>query len=32
MTALSFGLAVENFAPADRAPDIDVIVAYGHDL
>ena len=29
MTALKFGLAVENFTPAPRVPDLDAIVAYG---
>jgi probable F420-dependent oxidoreductase len=28
MTALKFGLAVENFTPAPRVPDLDAIVAY----
>ncbi len=29
MTRLKFGLAVENFTPAPRVPDLDAIVAYG---
>jgi hypothetical protein len=29
MSALKFGLAVENFTPAPRLPDLDAIVAYG---
>jgi alkanesulfonate monooxygenase SsuD/methylene tetrahydromethanopterin reductase-like flavin-dependent oxidoreductase (luciferase family) len=29
MTNLKFGLAVENFTPAPRLPDLDAIVAYG---
>ncbi len=28
MTALKFGLAVENFTPASRVPDLDAIVRY----
>jgi probable F420-dependent oxidoreductase len=28
MSELSFGLAVENFTPASRTPDIDAVVAY----
>jgi probable F420-dependent oxidoreductase len=29
MTRIKFGLAVENFTPAPRVPDLDAIVAYG---
>ena len=29
MTRMRFGLAVENFTPAPRVPDLDAIVAYG---